>query len=187
MKDKENNCRPNKAKLACGYMLCRDNSERLISDAIILYNNKSYLSSINCSRLANEEIAKALMIWIANEFEESDLEAWNWFKRAIFDHTEKLKVLEIQIHNSSEKIKLDEVINKLKKSREQVIYVGYNSTSCEFIKPGIEITDNKLISYTEIQYSKKIHQLAFLEEYLNGKSTLEDIIETFSIIVPEET
>lgn len=168
-------------ELAKGYIYCRDNSERLIKDAIILNNYGSYLSSIGNCRIANEEIAKAIIIWSASTYNINDVEKWDWFYKAMTDHKEKLRVLEFHLHweDYKDKNKFNEIITSLRNSREQCIYVGLNN--CHFDYPGELFDDIQTTSNIELAYSKKIHSMVFISEYQLGKSSIEDIVAAFNI------
>ena len=178
-----------KNELARGFIYCRDNSERLIKDAEILYNYGSYLSAISNCRLGNEETAKALMIWSASTYKDDELDKWDWFYRSLFDHKEKLRVLEYQLHWESyeDKDKFHEIIGNLMRTREHTIYVGFNEYDGTFNMPGEFFDDLPETSRIELTYSQKIHQLVFLVEYLTGKSTVEQIVDAFNVNFHQET
>jgi AbiV family abortive infection protein len=166
-------------EIANGYLLCRDNSERLINDATILFSNNAFLSSISICRLANEEIAKARILWISSKFVETDIEKWKWFYKALNDHKEKLNILENDIHMNIQRNEESskEIITKLKKTRENTIYVWLENG--KFSLPGSYFYNIEYSSNIELEYSKKLHHFVFLAEYLTGKSSIQDIVLAF--------
>lgn len=120
-----------------GYCKSIENAKRLIDDGKILFKCSRYLAAINSFRLAIEEMAKAHLINQAVAFDENAKEKWKWFWNAFHSHSEKLKLLEYELHGNSYKDReeFNRRIELLISSREDSIYVKFDRRIERFITP----------------------------------------------------
>ena len=178
---------PTHYELAKGYLFCRDNSYRLIREAEYLFSNGFFLSTINHCRLANEEIAKSILIWNASSYLDSENGKWNWFYKSLTDHKEKLRVLEYSVHWDDYKDQeiFSKIISDLMRTREETLYVGFDKQAGSFKYPDEYFESPEETSKIELEYSNKLHKLVFLGEYLTGNSSIEQIVDAFNIDVRE--
>jgi AbiV family abortive infection protein len=150
--------------LAEGYCRSIENAQRLIDDGEILFKCSRYLAAINSFRLAIEEMAKAHLINQAIAYDENAKDKWMWFWNAFHSHSEKLKLLEYELHWNSYKDReeFNRRIKLLISSREDSIYVKFDRRIERFLTPEQLFRlggDLKQTAELDFRYALKLFQL----------------------------
>lgn len=103
-----------------GIMLSKENAERLIEDARMLFEAKKYSSAFYLAVQGIEEIGKALL-FLRYEREQKKITKSQW-ERVFMNHVKKLEEVQKAINKHCTKIRFSEGVGKSKKyySEEKV-------------------------------------------------------------------
>jgi AbiV family abortive infection protein len=164
--------------LAVGYCKSLSNAERLIDEGRVLLGTERCLGAFNSFCLAEEEIAKAILMSEAVAYAETDSVSWRNFWNAFDSHEEKQKILLRVFHGG----RFPNTFNKtIREARNNSIYVGFAPATSTFWSPAelfSRVGDLKVTARNEHIYVSGL--LDFFTR-LAGMPTVETMEKVFKM------